>query len=442
MLSTGTIGPDFSWDKRIKKLTPDSSVQLDKENWSLIINENSFKIESKQLSYEKHKKDLLNAIQNTLRSLLNLDFSRWPITLSGGYDSRAILCKLKQLGPNNQFIALTHGSEGSLDTIGSDANIARQLTEKLNIQHKFHKIEKTSISIKKVIDRFIKQSDGTTDHITAYMDGMDMWKNFVEKEKFFGIIRGDVVFHPQKIKTPLQARKMVGLLLCSDFSNLNKLANDFNLPDQVLPVSLRKNKNESVTDWREKIYQRFRVPTIHSALSSIKLSYVEMINPLLSKRVVKQVNSMPDSFRKDKSIFKDIVESLSPDVPYTSAPSLSKQDVISTPDFLHVITNKLNDSYSRHLLGSVFIDQVLSKVKQRKKAVPAKKVKSKKIKVSSLLLYITPKFIHKIYQKYKSKPDLNPNILAFRIFIIVRTHELFNEESKVQRQYKDLKLKR
>ena len=35
MLSTGTLGPFYSWDKRISLLPPDSSITLNKNNWSL-----------------------------------------------------------------------------------------------------------------------------------------------------------------------------------------------------------------------------------------------------------------------------------------------------------------------------------------------------------------------------------------------------------------------
>ena len=69
MLSTGSLGPEFSWDMRLKKLGPDSSVILDKMDWSISINKkiNKF-IEKNQTDGEHHiiltdaKKSISNKI--------------------------------------------------------------------------------------------------------------------------------------------------------------------------------------------------------------------------------------------------------------------------------------------------------------------------------------------------------------------------------------------
>ena len=100
MLSTGTLGPELSWDTRIKRIPSDASVILDKANWSISQHQNSIHFSPEQITHTEQKQLLKDTIHKTVSALQNLNFSKWVLLLSGGYDSRAILCFLKKV---NQF---------------------------------------------------------------------------------------------------------------------------------------------------------------------------------------------------------------------------------------------------------------------------------------------------------------------------------------------------
>src|SRR5690606_29608884 len=90
ILSTGGLGPDNSWDTRIQLVPPDSIFTLDRNTWKTSIQSNPVKFEPLEVSDKEHEKLLLDALEDTFRSL-KINYSNWVLPLSGGYDSRSIV---------------------------------------------------------------------------------------------------------------------------------------------------------------------------------------------------------------------------------------------------------------------------------------------------------------------------------------------------------------
>ena len=104
VLSTGSLGPVFSWDKRIKRVPADSSIILNKDEWSVSAKSNPIEFNLVKRSDEQHESQLRESLKTTFKSL-NLDYSNWALPLSGGYDSRGILCFLHEFDKNISRIA-------------------------------------------------------------------------------------------------------------------------------------------------------------------------------------------------------------------------------------------------------------------------------------------------------------------------------------------------
>ncbi len=136
MLSTGSLGPDFSWDKRIQKLKPGTSIILDKVVWKLEEKTNDIIISENKRNFAEHKKVLLNAITCTFKNIsFNLD--KWILPLSGGHDSSAILYLIKNTVPNPSNIrSITWGLADSIDKKGNDAYVAEKVAAATGIQRK------------------------------------------------------------------------------------------------------------------------------------------------------------------------------------------------------------------------------------------------------------------------------------------------------------------
>lgn len=119
-------------------------------------------------------------------------------------------------------------------------------------------------------------------------------------------------------------------LLLSDYSNLRNLHKS-SFKKQTWPKSLQQKKKESIVRYYIRLYQEFHIPFILAALNDLKCSYVEIINPLLSRKIIEQVRKMPDYLRINKSLFKKIAYSISPKIEFTSGAraSIEKKDILS-----------------------------------------------------------------------------------------------------------------
>jgi hypothetical protein len=106
-------------------------------------------------------------------------------------------------------------------------------------------------------------------------------------------------------------RTKTGLHFWSDFANVRGLVE---FGDQALPAYLVQRDSESLESWRDRLYHQFRIPALLAALSDLKVPYVEITNPLLSRQLVTFVRTMPDHLRTSKGVFKASVLSLKPRV--------------------------------------------------------------------------------------------------------------------------------
>ena len=423
MLSTGTLGPELSWDIRIKRLPPDASVILEKANWSILLNQNSTQFSPEQMTQIEQKQLLKDTIHKTVSALQNLNFSKWVLLLSGGYDSRAILCFLKKGGPiSSQLKTITWGLSESIKEIGSDAKVAAELAQTLKVHHSYFHTDISREPIEQIIDRFILCGEGRIDHLAGYMDGLEIWRRLAAEEGVYGVIRGDEGFGWLPVSSELTVRYAIGCALCSDYANLENISRDFGLPEQELPIGLQRQNEESLESWRDRLYHSFRLPTILAALSDIKFSYVEVINPLLSKLILQQVRKLPDQLRTNKSLFKEIVHAISPNVPYASKDAnASPKNLLKQNEVVEVLTNKLQSENARHLLGTGFIDYVLAGI-QRENLSSKKATGKMKMAVKS----VVPKFVRNRLWDTGLKAKVDGNTLAFRIYMIVRMHEILS----------------
>jgi len=448
ILSTGSLGPEYSWDKRLERIPPDSSVVLDKRDWSISSRENPIEFSVKERSREEHKKLLKGAIEETIDSLKNLNINKWALPLSGGCDSRALLCFMDQNDSIPEEIqTITWGLEESLEDKDNDAFIAKKVAKTIGVPHRYYPISFSEEPVEKNFDRFLKCVEGRIDHFTGYEDGLNMWADLFDKN-IQGIIRGDSPFwgglgelsgSDKKI-----VRRKMGCPLCSDYSKLGDLVKNSNLPEQHFPSNLELNADESLISWGDRLYQNYRTPIILAALSDLKYSFLEQINPLHSKLVIKRMRELPKDLRSDKSFFAEIVDSISPEIPYAKrGATYPFGDILRKNEVVELFIKKIRTERSKEIFSSELIDFVLDGI-QRKNNPPNSDYSTQSL--GQKLKELTPKnwrdFIFKdvlsqsevflnFYYLIVHSHTVDKNKLAFRVFIIIRMIEIFEEDVKV-----------
>lgn len=425
MLSTGSLGPQFSWDKRLQRLQADSSVLLDKKTWGLSVNQNPIVFSEKKRAREAHKELLAATIRQTISYLESIDFKHWVLPLSGGYDSRSILCFIKeQIGVPKDFKAVTWGLETSVNENGNDAKIAKELARSLEVQHDYYHTDISSESIETIIDRFILCSEGRIDHLSGYMDGMEIWRNFHDGN-IGGVIRGDEGFGWTQSSSELTVRLSVDCALCTDFENLESILEDFDLPSQQLPPEFRKGEKESLSAWRDRLYHAYRIPTILAALSDIKFSYVEQINPLLSKVILTAVRTIPDNLRTDKALFKEIVNTIGPNVPLANkGANANPENILRNRSVVDLLRSEIGSSYASNLFGSKFVKHVSDGIKKDKS-----KSRTRKQELREKIVLLIPRFVKNWLREKVFRPKVDSNVLAFRVFILLKMHKILKADA-------------
>lgn len=425
ILSTGSLGPSFSWDKRIKRVPPDSSVILNRKEWSISGKSNPIEFIPLDQLDDQHEQLLRESLESTFESL-NCDFSSWVLPLSGGVDSRGILCLLRKTAKDFDHLkTITWGLESSLHEEKNDAYVAKELANALKVSHKYYHTNLSEEPIEKIINRFILLGEGRIDHIAGYMDGFEIWKTLFE-EGVQGVIRGDHGFSSKKVSSPSTVRHKVGCALCSDFSNLRNYKN-YGFATQKLPENLLQKKGEKLEGWRDRLIHEFRLPAILSSLTDLKLPYVELINPLLSRKILQQVRQLPDHLRSEKTLIRKIIISLSPDVDFaTQSATASTKNILKQKNITHLIEGELSSKNAKSIFPTEFLDTISNGLNAEQQT---KTIQSGSSSLKSFLKRFVPKYIKNAIRKNASLPKVDHNILAFRVFLISRMNAVLIDDS-------------
>ena len=313
MASAGCLGPEASWDRRLMRIPGDCRVTLDRRRWSLRVERRPVVFAPEAGNEAEHLEHLVQAIRQTFAHV-DLPESQWPLPLSGGGDSRAALLFLLDQGHVPRCI--TWGDEAPARTPGSDVAIAQAVADALHVEDTFLPLGQASVGVAETLERFLVAGEGRVDHLGGYTDGLEMWRALFEMG-IAGIVRGDQAFGLWRVYSEIDARRSEGAVTVADYPSdhpLRQLA----FATQPWPVALDKHVDESVEQYRDRLYHEFRLPTVLAALTQIKTAYVEVACPLQSRTIVDAVRRMPDSMRTDKRALRELVVALGPHVPFAS----------------------------------------------------------------------------------------------------------------------------
>lgn len=315
---SGCAGPSLSWDARIRALAPGATLTVSKPQGvpDVVVRKPSF--QTTALGSERRASRLLEAIK-----LATNDLPRGPevaLSLSGGLDSRVLLSLIPE---RRSLRCFSWGPPDALNVAGTDAFVARQVAERLGAP--FHFVPLLPVAIESVIDEYVAASEARVDHLGGYVDGMALWRALVAEHGVKIMLRGDEAFGWVPVLTESDVRRSVGAPELRDFGNRSWLLRaglgDLTLP--TLPPQLLRQRRESLATWRDRLYQQYRAPSILAALSAIKASYVETLNPFTHERVLAEVRGLPDRDRTDKRLFRRLArEHFDPThVPFATAES-------------------------------------------------------------------------------------------------------------------------
>jgi hypothetical protein len=412
-LSSGTLGPGLSWDRRIRALPPASRLLVDREAWSAKLYTSPVEYRPRAESQERQRDELRDAIGETFEEL-DLDPERGALALSGGYDSRMILLKLKD---RPHLHTVTWGRRGALDDRRSDASIAERLAAKTHATHSYYAIDVAAEDVDLALDRFVRFGEGRTDNISGYVDGFALWKSLYERG-WSCIFRGDEAFGCRDAPTSADVYRNMKCNVLTDFqiepaSPLADLASS-----QRRPEDLERRPWESLPAWRDRLNGEFELPYVIGALNDLKYCYLDVIHPLVSRRIVEQARSLPDELRTDKRAFAAIVKETPLDVPFATRTAIASPDVVlRQPEVLAALRQELG----RRSEGSGTLAALAGYALER---LPSADARGPALPASLARL------VAKVNRRLPRAPRLDPLRVAFRTYTIGKMQALLEEDAR------------
>lgn len=429
MLSSGTLGPDASWDSRIQRLGPNARLVLDRSRWKLRVEHESIDFDPLDLPVEEHRARLQNALKDTF-DRFEPDHRKWILLLSGGYDSRGVLLSLKD---RQKYKCITWGLESSLLDKRNDAYISKSLAEHFDLDHQYFAMDVSSDEpLPTIFDRFLVAGEGRIDHIAGYMDGFEIWKQIFEMG-YSGVIRGDHGFGWKPRRSISNLRCSIGAALFSDYHNLKSPAEVAlgNMGTQTWPKHLQQREGESLALWSSRLQHEYVIPTVLAALNDLKCAYVEVANPLLSRRIITQVRGMSDHLLAGKSLWKKVVGSMVPQMSFAeNSATQEPEDILKQGQIVDLISNELDTAYAKQvLLSDEFVDNILRNMT----TVDSSHKKPGRMRtMRKLIRDSVPRSVKNVLRNAlpSTEFDLDYNRLGFRAYIICRMHKILSADAR------------
>lgn len=420
MLSSGTLGPTAAWDARVRRLQPGERVVLDRRRWRLKTSTPSLLFVPDEDSSRAEHLERLRAAVAEACSRWSFDARKWALTLSGGADSRSLLCLLRDRGIGTVTWGLPHSAEQD----GNDAQVARTLAQTLGVPHRFFPLEKPDDALEPIVERFLSAGEGRVARISGYVDGFRVWKTLFD-EGCEGIIRGDEAFGSVPVSSAYMARWTSSLTTLADYFSKEELAT-FEMPDQPLPPALERRTNESLATWRDRLYQQFRIPTLLAGLTDLKTAYVEVGNPLLAASVLTCVRALPDDLRTGKRLWHELVSRQLPGLAlakHVAIPSLT--DFLADARVLDLLLEDLSSESAASVFSPLLRARCCSGLRAALREAPRPRAAERH---GPALARAVPAKLRAVIRHW-NRPTLEAPVLAFRAFIATRMHRMLNADA-------------
>jgi hypothetical protein len=132
-----------------------------------------------------------------------------------------------------------------------------------------------------------------------------------------------------------------------------------------------------------------------------------------------------------------MVISLSPNVEFaTKEAESSSEDILKRNEFVMFLKKELTSNDAKKVLPNNFLEFILKGIKiEKKNGVNTMNSYS----VKSYLKSIMPAYIKNNLRRFL-RPNVDPNILAFRVVVIINMYRLLNNEKDLCRHYSDIEI--
>jgi hypothetical protein len=420
MIASGSLGPELSWDRRLRRVPTGTRVSLDRRTWELSTTRERVHYDAADLPDAQHLGRLLDGILSVCRDL-DLSSRTSVLTLSGGYDSRSLLFGLAHAGKPPACV--TWGLASSLDDPLNDAALARTLAGSYGRSFEYFVTDPTGEPLHDILTRLLKAGEGRSEDLGGYTDGLELWRKLFTSG-VEAVIRGD---SPGWGYVPLLndffARSMSNRLTLVDDYPDGHLVRRLDLPPQRMDTGLYRQDGESLAAYSDRVYTEFFTPTFLAALTDIKCAYIEVILPLLGRRVVDVVAQLPEGLRYCREGLKYLVTELAPDIPIAQHPADAVSDqYLQWPQTLDELLTELSSRRARDVLSASALELLVGELER------PPSIESAKVRLRNRAKAVVPESLIRLLRP-TPRGHLHARDIALRTYIASRMRATLHEDA-------------
>lgn len=427
LLTSGTLGAEASWDRRIRRLPPHSRLVLDRAAWRCTVHAKPLTFEEAEGDRVTHVARLRSAMEGTVAALAaDADFGRWVLPLSGGRDSRTLLALFAKVGAPPR--CLTWTTRSSTRNPLSDASIAQRLARHFGAKHELYLLDASPLDARATLDRFVAADEGRNDEIAGYVDGFGLWARLLERD-VPAVIRGDEPFGMRaRPATPDNARQQAGGQMAGDFPE-GHLVRELGLAPQSWPERMRRRDAEDAQAYRSRLSQEGYIAITAAGLSGAKARYVEIVTPLLSRGVVAAVRSLPPALRQYARAFSTIVHENATGIPYarsSSTPGMSQ--LLASPGLVEELVRELTSQDVERVLPGDGARRTLVALAKAGAKHPTMTVKARGL-IKEAVSALPVEVYYRVKPRWTGPSSLPPALLALRAVLALKTLRLLDGDA-------------
>lgn len=336
-IANGFIWGDETYFNEIKRLGPGAYLKISSEGvqqkqyWRMVFE-----------GLGGNKADLKRRLYEALRRDIELmPKGKAILTLSGGYDSRAILGLMKETGLDFRTVSYTFGLPYSDD---SDAGVGRYFAEKSGVPFQFHQADiSNGERVIADIEACIEATGGESDASCAQdaLLGREFYRNLGAEYDY--LLRGDELFG-------WEDHCINKRMACYEATLLN--LNESPQPRKYLiPQAfsegvdyidgIRDKFSEEFSSFyhnfdelKDSLYWRHRQARLMGNMAYFRRSFIPHYAPFLFENTIETIKSVPSKYRINKNLFKETMRDCYPElfgdtnIPYGQGSKITKYELL------------------------------------------------------------------------------------------------------------------
>jgi len=358
-LSSGFVG-HASYDERIKRLPANSKLRCDIGRQILEITSLTKLADPQFESFD----EMLSAVLNEIRIDRTV-----VVPVSGGLDSRIILSVLSERN-KDKIKALTWGRRGASDLKGSDAFVAREVCKHLGVDFNFLEEPPNCGDSEQAMAQYVAYSEGMLDHL--HMQNLrPTIAGWCAQQQVGCMIRGDEIFGSRPVFSERDARRSIDLFSADEVSaTWPEFSELWQAQRSIKGIS--RYPNEGPMNYRDRIYRLIRCPGVLACLNGAFARHIEIVNPLLDRRIFDFVEGLPEAERTKKKTFLQYAVKRMPDVKFAQFGSISEpRDLLCREEVRGYLRDRIVSRDARELFGSRAVERLDRELGRPRRSVTA-----------------------------------------------------------------------